>query len=211
MRRCRKVYKALIVDDHESMCDSLALAVGGTGKFTVLGNLPRADHAEVFCLKHRPDLVFMDDCTEEGASGLDATKSIRKELPDIKIIVMSGFDEITYAPRAKEAGAHAFIFKSKSLRYFTEVAIGVMEGKTYYPETKTIPMPTGEAPMTAREMEVLRLMCKHMTSKEIAEELFISENTVKYHKSNMLAKTGFTKAVELAFYMISKGWINPRF
>jgi len=205
------MYKVLIVDDHESMCDSLLLSLEGTGSFTVLGKLPRADHAEVFCMRNTPDLIFMDVCTEEGASGLEATKTIRNKFPDVKIVVMSGFDEITYAPRAKEAGAHAFVFKSKSLGFFTEVAHGVMEGKTYYPEAKTIPMPMGEAPLTEREMEVLRLMCKHMTSKEIAEELFISENTVKYHKSNMLAKTGFTKAVDLAFYMISKGWINPRY
>ena len=58
-------------------------------------------------------------------------------------------------------------------------------------------------------MEVLRLLCKHMTNKEIAEELFFSEHTVKYNKSNMLAKTGFKKAVDLAFYMISNGLINP--
>ena len=63
--------------------------------------------------------------------------------------------------------------------------------------------------VTDREMEVLRLMCKHMTTKEIARELFISENAVKYHKMNMLGKTGFSKAVDLAFYMISNGWINP--
>ncbi len=48
-----------------------------------------------------------------------------------------------------------------------------------------------------------------MTNKELARELFISENTVKYHKMNMLGKTGFSKAVDLAFYMISNRWINP--
>ena len=205
------MYKVLIVDDHESMCDSLQFSLEGMGEFSVIGKLTRADHAEMFCSRVNPDLIFMDVCTEEGASGLDATKNIRQKFPEIKIIVMSGFDEITYAPRAKEAGAHAFVFKSKSLGYFIEVANGVMEGKTYYPEARTIPMPMGEAPLTEREMEVLRLMCKHLTSKEIAEELFISENTVKYHKSNMLAKTGFSKAVDLAFYMITKGWINPRY
>ena len=203
--------KVLIVDDHESMCDSLTLTLEKTNVFTVVGKLPRADQAELYCERLSPDLVFLDVCTGEGASGLEATKTIRQRFPDIKIVVMSGFDEITYAPRAKEAGAHAFVFKSKSLDYFSQVAQGVINGKTYFPEAKTIPMPMGEAPLTEREMEVLRLLCKHMTGKEIAEELYISENTVKYHKSNMLAKTGFKTAVDLAFYMISKGWINPHY
>lgn len=205
------MYRVLIVDDHESMCDSLTITLEGTGRFTVVGKLPRADHADIYCERLKPDLVFMDVCTEKGASGLGAAKTIRQKYPDIKVVVMSGFDEITYAPRAKEAGAHAFVFKSKSLEYFTDVAKGVINGNTYYPEAKTIPMPKGEAPLTEREMEVLRLLCKHMTNKEIAKEFFISENTVKYHKSNMLAKTGFTKAVDLAFYMISNGWINPKY
>jgi len=205
------MHKVLIIDDHESMCDSLTYVLEGSGNYTVVGKLPRADHADIYCQRLQPDLVFMDVCTEEGASGLEATKVLRDKYPDIKVVVMSGFDEITYAPRAKEAGAHAFVFKSKSLDYFIEVARGVMGGECFFPEPKIIPMPMGEAPLTEREMEVLRLMCKHMTSKEIAEELYISENTVKYHKANMLGKTGFSKAVDLAFYMITNGWINPRY
>ena len=203
--------KVLVVDDHESMCDSLRYTLENAGGFSVVGNLQRADLTDIYCDRLKPDLIFMDVCTEEGASGLEATKLIRQKFPQIKIVVMSGFDEITYAPRAKEAGAHAFVFKSKSLDFFAEVALGVMEGKTFWPEARTIPMPMGEAPLTERELEVLRLMCKHMTSKEIAEELYISENTVKYHKKNMLGKTGFNSAVDLAFYMVSTGWINPRY
>ncbi len=201
--------KVLIVDDHESMCDSLSHALTSTGDFIVIGSLKSAQHAGLYCMKLKPDLVLMDVCTEGGASGIEATKDIREKYPDIKIIVMSGFDEITYAPRAKEAGAHAFVFKSKSLDYFVNVAIGVMEGEGFFPEPKTVPTSMGESPLTEREMEVLRLLCRHMTNKEIANELFISEHTVKYHKSNMLAKTGFKKAVDLAFYMISNGLINP--
>ena len=151
----------------------------------------------------------MDVCTEKGASGLDATKAIIEQFPNIKVIVMSGFDEITYAPRAKEAGAHAFIFKSKSLDDFVEITKGVLNGKNYFPESKIVITQKGETPLTEREMEVLRLLCKHMTNKEIADELFISEHTVKYHKSNMLAKTGFKKSVDLAFHMIANGYINP--
>ena len=205
------MYKTLIFDDHASMCDSLAYALGAAGDFTVEGSWPSAALAEQYCQRLCPDLVLMDVCTEGDASGIDATKTIRAKFPAVKVIVMSGFDEITYAPRAKEAGAHAFVFKSKSLDYFIEVARGVMSGGTYYPEAKKIPLPEGEAPLSEREMEVLRLLCRHMTNREIAAELYISENTVKYHKSNMLAKTGFSKAVDLAFYMITNGWINPRY
>lgn len=201
--------KVLIVDDHESMCDSLFHALTITDEFLVVASLNNAQHAEAYCMKLKPDLVLMDVCTEGGASGLEATKIIREKYPNIKVIVMSGFDEITYAPRAKEVGADAFIYKSKSLDYFVEVAKGVMEGKSFFPEPKTILTSVGEAPLTEREMEVLRLMCKHLTNREIADELFISEHTVKYHKSNMLAKTGFDKAIDLAFYMISNGLINP--
>lgn len=203
------MYKVLIVDDHESMSDSLSQALKNSGDFEVLGCLKSALHAELYCLKLKPDLVLMDVCTEGGASGLDATKLIRENHPEIKIIVISGFDEITYGPRAKEAGAQGFVFKSESLDYFVEVAKGVMAGAYFFPEPKNVPTAMGESPLTEREMEVLRLLCKHMTNKEIAEELFISEHTVKYHKANMLAKTGFKKAVDLAFYMISNGFINP--
>ena len=164
--------KVLIVEDHASMRESLTTALTAAGDFSVVGEVPNADYALDFCRHLHPDLVLMDVCTEGGSSGLKAVEDIRKADEEIKIIVMTAFDEITYIPRA-------------------------------------IPLPQGEAPLTDREMEVLRLMCKHMTTKEIAQELFISENTVKYHKVNMLGKTGFSKAVDLAFYMIANGWINP--
>ena len=203
------MYKVIIIDDHESMCDSLTYALNGTGEFSIIGTAPAAAHAEVFCEKLQPDLVVMDVCTEGNISGLDAAEKLRKKFPQMKIVIMSGFDEITYVPRTKEIGAHAFVYKSKSLAYFIEVLQSVMQGATVYPEEKMIPLPMGEVPLTVREMEVLRLMCKHMTNAEIAEELFISEGTVKYHKTNILGKTGFSKSLDLVFYMLTKGWINP--
>ena len=203
------MYKAIIVDDHESMCDSLTYALENTGAFSVVGTLPAAAHAEVFCEKLQPDLVLIDVCTEGNVSGLDVAATLRERCPAMKVIVMSGFDEITYIPRTKEIGAHAFVHKSKSLAYFIEVVRSVMQGQTIYPEERSITMPVGEVPLTVREMEVLRLMCKHMTSAEIGEELFISVSTVKYHKTNILGKTGFAKSLDLVFYLLTKGWINP--
>ena len=203
------MYHVLIVEDHESMREALTMAYTASRKFQICGELSNADFSELYCEKLHPDLVLMDICTDRGASGLTAAQQIHEHFPEIKVIVMTGFDELSYVSRAKAVGASGFIYKSKSLSFFVEVSLKVMNGETYFPEPKSIPMPSGEIPLTDREMEVLRLICKHMSNQEIAEELFISENTVKYHKSNMLAKTGFKKTVDLAFYMLSNGWINP--
>ena len=203
------LYRFFVVDDHESMCDALALTLESTGDFKFVGKMASAASADAGCARALPDLVFMDVCTDGSVSGLDATKKIRESFPNIKIIVMSGFDEISYVPRAKEAGAHAFVLKSKSLDFFAEIASKVMQGESYWPEPKAIPLPVGEAPLTGREMEVLRLVCMNMSNQEIAEELFISVPTVKYHKANMLAKTGFSTAADLAIYIVENGWIRP--
>ena len=148
--------KVLIVEDHASMRESLTTALTAAGDFSVVGEVPNADYALDFCRHLHPDLVLMDVCTEGGASGLKAVEDIRKS-----------DEEITYIPRAKAAGANGFIYKSRSLNDFLEVARAVMAGGSSFPEPKTIPLPQGEAPLTDREMEVLRLMCKHMTTKEI--------------------------------------------
>ena len=199
----------LIVEDHESMRDAIRTAFQNTGKYHITGEAANADLADLYCEKFHPDLVFMDICTEGNSSGLFATETIKKKFPNIKIIVMTAFDEISYIPRAKAAGADGFVYKTKSLSFFIEIADRIMLGEKYFPEAKTIPVPNGETPLSEQELAVLRLMCKHMTAKEIAEELYIAESTVKYHKRNMLDKTGFKNSLDLAFYMISKGWINP--
>ena len=199
----------LIVEDHESMIDAITLAFQSTNEYQVCGTLSNASLCELFCERLKPDLILMDVCTEGNASGLVATKTIKEKYPAIKIIIMTAFDELSYLPRAKSAGADGFVYKSKSLNSFISTANQVMNGEKCFPEQKSIPIPDGEVPLTDREMEVLRLVCKNKTNKEIAEELFISENTVKYHKAAMLAKTGFKKTIDLAFYMISNGWINP--
>ena len=95
--------KVLVVDDHESMRESLERLFNESGDFCVVGGISCADHAVRMCGELSPDIVFMDVCTEGGASGLRATKEVRDAFPDIKVIVMTAFDEISYAPRAKEA------------------------------------------------------------------------------------------------------------
>lgn len=90
-----------------------------------------------------------------------------------------------------------------------EVILRVMEGEQIFPEPMEITVHHGEAPLTDRELVILRLLCKNYSRAEIAQELFISEYTVKRHLANMLKKTGFHSVMGLVVHMISNGWINP--
>ncbi len=103
--------KVLIVDDHESLRNSFEMEFCEANGFTVVGSIAGAVFAEAVCKAKKPDIVIMDVCTEGEVSGLSAAEAILKNQPRVKIIVTSGFDEITYIPRAKEIGAHAFVYK----------------------------------------------------------------------------------------------------
>lgn len=204
--------KLLIVDDHIAICDLFKNAFERNKDYKVIGMLNNGNLALAFCKLKHPDLILMDICADGRAGGLNAAKEIKEKFPKIKIIMMSGFDEISFIPRARELGADAFIYKSSSLDFFLETAGKVMGGERYFPEPKKIEMPIeGETPFTDKEMMVLRLLCQCRNRKEIATELCISEHTVKFHINNMLSKTGFESAAELAIFTISGGWINPRF
>ncbi len=206
-----ELVKVLIVDDHESLRNSFEMEFCEANGFRVVGSIANADLAEAVCRSAQPDLVIMDVCTEGEVSGLKAAEAILRNQPDIKIIITSGFDEITYIPRAKEIGAHAFVYKSESLSYFREVARRVLDGERVFPEAKTIPLPQGETVFSEREMEVLRLLCRRMSTQAIAEELHISAHTVRRHIENMRQRAGFGTAVELVIYVVSNGWINPKY
>lgn len=201
--------KVLVVDDHVALCDLFKNAFENEDGFKVVAELNNALLAPLYCKQYKPNLVLMDICAEGKAPGLEAAIQIKKMFPEIKIILMSGFDEVSFVEKAKEAKVDAFIYKSKSLDFFMKTARAVIDGETYFPEPKQIEMPDGELPFTAKEMIVLRYLCACKSRKEISEEMHISENTVKFHISNILAKSGFTNTAELSIHMISSGWINP--
>jgi DNA-binding NarL/FixJ family response regulator len=203
--------KVMIVDDHTSMRNLFEKEFTPENGFTIVESIGNAAEAVAFCTLTLPDLVIMDVCTENGASGLDAAGKILKKFQNVKVIMTSGFDEVTYMPRAMEIGAHAFVYKINSVEYYLEVAKRVLNGEVVFPKAKIIPLPQGEAPFTDREMGVLRLLCKCMAPQQIAEELFISPKTVNRHIENMKEKAGMKSAMELMTYVLSNGWINPNY
>lgn len=204
--------KLLFVDDHPVTLRFLENCFSDTARYEIVGSLTQAQIADLWCENKQPDAVFLDIQTREASiNGLEMARIIKGKFPAIKILMMTGFDEISYLPRAKAIGVHAFLLKSYTEDQFIKALDTVInEGKTVFPEENPkIPVTPGELPLTDRETEVLRLICRDLSNREIADELFISESTVKRHVESLLRKTGKSGRAGLVAYAMSGGWINP--
>ncbi|MBO4868516.1 MAG: response regulator transcription factor [Clostridia bacterium] len=171
-------------------CDRYELAV----------SLPDASLCEPYLRGHKVDMIIMDLLTGDGESAFGIAKRIKEKYPAIKIIAVSPVPEQSWPERAKKAGADSFWYKE------TDGAdlIGVMDrtaaGESVYPDRSPEVMLglARSTEFTERELEVLRIITTGATNGDVAEELGISENTVKTHVRSMLAKTGFRSRTELA-------------
>ncbi len=202
--------RILIVDDHKSVLDAFSNIIESEHDMEFVGSSVGTGSVMQLCASLKPDLILTDISMEENDSGIVLTERIKKEFPDIKVVVMSGFDEISYIPGAKKAGADAFMSKSKPIHEFLDTIRAVMQGKVSFPEPIHIPTANGEAPFTDRELEMLRLLCQSYSRQEIADEMGIAAGTVKRHMENMLLKSGCKTAMELVVYVIGNGWISAK-
>jgi DNA-binding NarL/FixJ family response regulator len=201
--------RLLIVDDQKILLDALTNALSKEKDIEIVGSLTVADVADVACTRLRPDMVLMDICTEGKVSGIFATDRIKKKYPYIKVMLMTGFPEMSFIERAKEAGADSFIYKNSSMEDFVKCIHATMAGHGTFPETDTHHgFGEGECLLTPRELEILRLFCTNHSRKEMAEALNITTSTINYHINNMLAKTGYKNLMSLAMEATDKGYIK---
>lgn len=166
-----------------------------------------------------PDVILLDLQMKE-LNGIDATAILKKEFPDIKIIVVSSFYKKTFLGYILKLGINAFLPKGihpeqlvEAIEevyakgyYFLEEQIGVMRSQLS-PKTPA-PNLTADDELSEREIEVLRLICQQFTAQQIADQLFISPRTVEGHKSSLLLKTGTRNIAGLVIYAIQKNIIN---
>ena len=203
--------KLLIVDDQKILLDAFTKALGQEDDIQIAGSITEADVADAACGKLRPNMVLMDICTGSDVSGLYAAKRIKEQYPQIKVVLMTGFPELSFLNRARAAGADSFIYKSSSMEEFIRCIRLTAAGQGYYPENaQTASFGEGDCPLTARELEILRLFCNNLTRKEMASALGISVSTINFHINNMLVKTGYKNLMGLAMEAANKGYINTK-
>ena len=203
--------KILIVEDQALARMYLCSCVEKSAGCEVAGTLTGADAALCRCGDGDIDLVLMDVCTSGNKDGIDAAAEIKAKFPKIKIIIVTSMVEVSYIERARAAGVDSFWYKDISPETLIDVIDRTMNGEHLFPnETPKVRLGLAESTeLTAKEIEVLRLVCDGLEYDEIAAKLDIAERTVKYHISNILSKTGYANRTRLAIAVTNKKFIVP--
>jgi DNA-binding NarL/FixJ family response regulator len=202
--------RVLLVDDHVLFREALVSLLETQPNFKVIGQADSIKDAIVIAGKVVPDLVLMNIILPDG-TGADATQAILAERPDIKIVVLTLSEEDDHLFEAIRAGAIGYLSKQVHASVFFKTLQGVMRGEAGISGATALRIldefarlsPTRSekgAPLTLREVEVLRELANGTSNQGIAERLVISENTVKNHVRNILLKLHFHSRREAADY-----------
>ena len=190
--------RVLLIDDHTLFLDGLELLLGRlSGEFKVVGKIHEPLKALEYMEEVAVDLVLID-IEMPGVNGVDLLKRILSRFPAIKVAVLTMHDEDQFMQEVISAGGHGFLLKSWDSDDLLQKVNSVMKGNRVFPNRPKRPNQTEH--FSDRETELLRLLAKGKNSSEIAEELFITINTVKTHRRNMLRKLKATNTSQLLKY-----------
>ncbi|MEK3785060.1 MULTISPECIES: response regulator [Paenibacillus] len=213
--------RILVVDDHVVVRSGLIALLDGKHDMKVIGDAADGDEAILKAAELLPDVVLMDFSMPPGKDGLTATKELKKQLPDIEVLILTMHDDEEYLFRAIQAGASGYVLKSAPHEELLSAIQSVAGGSAYlYPSaTKRLmseyldklkqdgasgPYDT----LSDREREILSWIAKGYSNKEIAEHLVISVKTVETHKSNLMEKLNLRTRPELVKFAMKKGLLN---
>lgn len=201
------MYNVLIVEDQRMPRELLEIHINSSNDYNLVGSITNADTAIKVCQNQAIDLILMDVLTDLGSNGLDASQEIKKQFPNIKIIVVTSMPEASWLSRAKEIGIESFWYKEATKESILSVMDRTMAGESIYPnDTPEISIGlTNNHSFTDREIDVLRELLTGDSNTEIAKRLDISSGTVKTHIQHMLEKTGFKTRTELASHARALG------
>jgi DNA-binding NarL/FixJ family response regulator len=203
----------LLAEDHKMVRQGTRLYLESMG-VNVIGEATNGREAVEMAGTLQPDVVIMDIHLTE-LTGIEATRRIRHDYPDVRILVLTAYDEPAYVHALLDAGADGFILKTAELvelyKTLNEVAIGrkVYDADTLARARKHISEMSAQIEgLTNRELEVLTQVSHGKTNKEIGKILFISDRTVQGHLKNIYQKFGVTSRTEAVTVALQHGLIS---
>jgi DNA-binding NarL/FixJ family response regulator len=208
--------RILIADDHGIVRSGLRALLEGQQDMEVVAEAADGVEARDVAIQERPDLAILD-VKMPRLTGLQATREIREQAPDVAVLILSMHDDERYLFEALKAGASGYVLKRQADTELLEAIHAVERGEPFLtPDAQraliqdVLARGTEHADeLTPREQEVVKLVAEAHTNKEIGELLHLSEKTVENHRANAMRKLGMRDRVELVRYAIRRGLIEP--
>jgi len=196
----------LLVDDHAVVREGYRRLLERRGHIAVAGEAENASEAERQFLALQPQVVVMDLALGGGVSGIEATRLMLGHRPDARVLIFSMHEQFVYAEHALRAGALGYVTKSSAPKVLVEAVDAVARGRSYLsPDIAqagvrhNLVNDEGDSPvLSARELEILRLLVSGMPLADIARLMELSPKTVANHQSSIKQKLGATNPVQLA-------------
>ncbi len=208
--------RILLVDDQHIIRQGLKSMLKSDANIEVIGEAENGQRALEFIAKSQPDIVLMD-IRMPVMDGVAATKAISENYPNVKVLVLTTFDDDEYVFQAMRLGAKGYLLKDTEPDVLMLAIRSVYKGQTQLgpglfektlapvaPPTPKLSLPPELEQLTPRELEVLRLIASGANNREIAESLFLSENTVKNYVTNILSRLNLRDRTQAALFARSK-------
>jgi DNA-binding NarL/FixJ family response regulator len=201
----RPLLRVAIADDHRLMLDGIKRALETAPDIRVVGEAMSGEEMLALVPRVRPDVVILDLRMPKG-DGLSTLAQLRKTYPDLKVIILSMFDDSENIERALQEGAAGYVVKSINPLDLPSTIRQVVEGSVYHPRGRaagevegTVVGPIAGG-LTDRELSILRLVAEGLSNLDIAGRLYVTEQTVKFHLSNIYRKLGVGNRTEATRY-----------
>jgi DNA-binding NarL/FixJ family response regulator len=213
-----KVYNILLADDHKIVRDGISALLEDEEQFKVIAEAENGKVAIELCKDHPIDIVILD-LNMPKMDGFETIKHLKKNYPDIRILVLSMLNKHDSIKKTVEAGVNGYLLKSSSGEELQTALSTIVHGGHYFCEESTKTIMEGLAgakprkfiaieEITSREQDILQLICKELTNAEIAEQLNISVRTVDSHRRNLLQKIGAKNTAGLVKFAFRSGLVE---